>query len=320
MLSEQTKGVFVISVTPFTDGGEIDYSCIGSLMDFYIEKGVHGITILGMMGEAQKLSSTETEAFTKHVLGMLRGRVPVIVGVSNAAFASVKALAWTAMDAGADGVMIAPQAGLRGDEQLYEYYDGIFESLGPSVPVAYQDYPQSTGVYLSAALFGRMVKSFPQLVMLKAEDWPGLRKLSQIRADEMGGQRRVSIVAGNGGLYLPQNLRRGADGVMTGFAYPEMLVQVYERFVAGDLEGAEDIYDAYLPLASYEQQPGYGLAVRKEILRRRGAIASAKVRGPGVVLNPTDLCELDGLQDRLARALSRIQKSRPAGGSNARKL
>lgn len=304
MLSEQTKGVFVISVTPFTDGGEIDYGSINSLMDFYIEKGVHGITLLGMMGEAQKLSFAETETFTKHVLGVLRGRVPVIVGVSNAALANVKALAWTAMEAGADGVMIAPATDLRGDDQLYEYYAGVFEALGPNVPVAYQDYPQSTGVYLSAAVFGRMVKSFPQLVMLKAEDCPGLRKLSQIRADEMHGQRRVSIVVGNGGLYLPQELRRGADGVMTGFAYPEMLVQVYERFVAGNPGGAEDIYDAYLPLATYEQQPGFGLAVRKEILRRRGAIASAKVRRPGVVLNRTDLCELDALQERLARALS----------------
>jgi 4-hydroxy-tetrahydrodipicolinate synthase len=154
-----------------------------------------------------------------------------------------------------------------------------------------------------------MVKSFPRLVMLKAEDCPGLRKLSQIRADEIQGQRRVSIMVGNGGLYLPQEFRRGADGVMTGFAYPEMLVQVYERFVAGDPGGADDIYDAYLPLVNYEQQPGFGLAVRKEILRRRGAIASAKVRRPGVALNRTDLCELDTLQERLARALSGLRKS-----------
>jgi 4-hydroxy-tetrahydrodipicolinate synthase len=309
MLSLQTKGVFVISATPFTDSGEIDYGSVDSLMNFYLEKGIHGITILGMMGEAQKLSFAETESFTRRVLRVLRDRAPVIVGVSNAAFANIRTLAWTAMDAGAAGVMIAPAMGLRSDDQLYEYYAGVFEALGPNVPVAYQDYPQSTGVFLSAAVFGRMVSSFPQLVMLKAEDCPGLRKLSQIRADEKHGQRRVSIVVGNGGLYLTQELRRGADGVMTGFAYPEMLVQVYERFVAGDPDGAEDIYDAYLPLATYEQQPGYGLAVRKEILRRRGAIASAKVRSPGIVMNSTDMCELDALQERLERALSRLRKS-----------
>jgi len=306
MLSEETKGVFVISATPFTDSGEIDYGSVDSLIEFYLGKGVHGITILGMMGEAQKLSFEETEAFTRHVLGVIRGRVPVIVGVSNAAMANIKVLAWIAMDDGAAGVLIAPAMGLRGDDPLYEYYAGVFEALGPGVPVAFQDFPQTTGVFLSAALFGRLVNAFPQLVMLKAEDCPGLRKLSRIRADEQHGQRRVSILAGNGGLYLPQELRRGADGVMTGFAYPEMLVQAYERFVAGDPDGAEDIYDTYLPLATYEQQPGYGLAVRKEILRRRGAIASAKVRNPGVVMDSVDMRELDGLQERLERALSRL--------------
>jgi len=309
MLSEETKGVFIISATPFTDSGEIDYGSVDSLMEFYLEKGVHGITILGMMGEAQKLSFAETEAFTRYVLRVIRGRVPVIVGVSNTAFAGVSAVARTAMDAGAAGVLIAPAMGLRGDDPLHEYYAGIFEALGPGVPVAFQDYPQATGVFLSAPLFGRLVRSFPQLVMLKAEDCPGLRKLSRIRADEQRGQRRVAILAGNGGLYFPQELRRGADGVMTGFAFPEMLVQVYERFVAGDSDDAEDIYDAYLPLASYEQQPGFGLAVRKEILRRRGAIASAKVRSPGFVMDSTDIRELDTLQERLERALSRLGHS-----------
>jgi 4-hydroxy-tetrahydrodipicolinate synthase len=311
MLSGETKGVFVISATPFTDQGEIDHRSVDSLIEFYLEKGVHGITILGMMGEAQKLSFEETETFTEHVLRVIRGRVPVIVGASQSALAGIRALACTAMDAGAAGVLIAPAAGLRSDDSLYEYYAGIFEVLGPGVPVAFQDYPQSTGVFLSAALFGRLVSSFPQLVMLKAEDCPGLRKLSRIRADEEQGQRRVSILVGNGGLYLPQELRRGADGVMTGFAYPEMLVQVYERFVAGDPDGAEDIYDAYLPLVSYEQQPGFGLAVRKEILRRRGAIASAKVRSPGFVMDATDIRELDALQARLERALSRQGRTRP---------
>ncbi len=299
----------MISATPFTDSGEIDYGSVDSLIDFYLGNGVHGITILGMMGEAQKLSFEETGKFTRHVLRVLRGRVPVIAGVSNAAFANIRTLAWTAMDAGAAGVMIAPVMGLRSDDQLYEYYAGVFEALGPGVPVAYQDYPQATGVFLPAAVFGRLVSSFPQLVMLKAEDCPSLRKLSRIRADEQQGQRRVSILVGNGGLYLPQELSRGADGVMTGFAYPEMLVQVYERFVAGDPDGAETIYDAYLPLATYEQQPGYGLAVRKEILRRRGAIATAKVRSPGVVMDSTDMRELDSLQERLDRALHRLGKS-----------
>jgi 4-hydroxy-tetrahydrodipicolinate synthase len=155
-----------------------------------------------------------------------------------------------------------------------------------------------------------MVQSFPQLVMLKHEDCPGLGKLSQIRADaERQRLRRVSILVGNGGLYLPQELRRGADGAMTGFAFPELLVETCARYAAGDAEAAEDIFDLYLPLVRYEQQPGFGLAVRKELLRRRGAIASAKVRAPGTSLAATDLMELDNLLARLARATERFASS-----------
>jgi 4-hydroxy-tetrahydrodipicolinate synthase len=82
-----------------------------------------------------------------------------------------------------------------------------------------------------------------------------------------------------------------------------MLVQVYERFVAGDHAGAEDLFDTYLPLVTYEQQPGYGLAVRKEILRRRGAIRSAATRAPGPRLRPADVSEIDALMGRLERRL-----------------
>jgi 4-hydroxy-tetrahydrodipicolinate synthase len=309
MLSEETKGVFVISATPFSDSGEIDFPSVDSLIEFYLSKGVHGITILGMMGEAHKLSLEETQLFSKYVLRAVDGRVPVVVGISNQALVNMKALASTSMEAGAAGVLLAPASGLRGDDQIFDYLAAVCRILGPSVPIAYQDYPYATGVYLSAPLFIRMVDAFPQLVMLKHEDCPGLGKLSQIRADAKRLEiRRVSILIGNGGLYFPQELMRGADGAMTGFAYPEMLVAAYERFVAGDPDGAENLFDAYLPLVRYEQQPGFGLAVRKEILCRRGAIASAKVRPPGPVLTPVDLREIDRLQARLAGRLEFVSR------------
>jgi len=108
-----------------------------------------------------------------------------------------------------------------------------------------------------------------------------------------------SILVGNGGSHLPQELRRGADGAMTGFAYPEMLVEVCRRFFDGDTEGAEDLFDIYLPVVRHEQQAGIGLAIRKEILRRRGVIASATVRAPGPKLNRDDHVELDSLMAQL---------------------
>jgi 4-hydroxy-tetrahydrodipicolinate synthase len=125
-----------------------------------------------------------------------------------------------------------------------------------------------------------------------------------VRADaRRDDRRRVSILTGNGGLYLPQELARGADGAMTGFAWPEMLVEVCDQFVRGDSGEAEDLFDAYLPLVRHEQQPGIGLALRKEVLWRRGAIASPRQRTPGSSLNAEDRAELDRLIDRLDRRL-----------------
>jgi 4-hydroxy-tetrahydrodipicolinate synthase len=302
LINEQTRGVFVIAVTPFSATGEIDYPSVDSILDFYRAQGAHGLTILGIMGEAQKLSSEESLELTRHVLRRVGDSLPTIVGISGSSFQGMRSLAQTSMEAGAAGVMVAPAAGLRTDDQIFNYYGAVCNAIGNDIPVVYQDYPQSTGVYLSPSLFLRLVQALPQLVMLKHEDSPGLSKISTIRQEsERQGIRRVSILVGNGALYYPLELQRGADGAMTGFAYPEMLVGVFERFFAGDVEGAEDLFDLYLPLVRYEQQANVGLAIRKEILHRRGAIASPVLRPPGYALTSDDKDELDRLMTRLAR-------------------
>jgi 4-hydroxy-tetrahydrodipicolinate synthase len=303
-LTEHARGVFIIAATPFTDEGALDLQSLDTLTDFYLGCGVHGFTLLGMMGEAHKLTAEESLSVVDRVIGRAQGR-QVIVGVSHAGLENVRRLAHEVMVAGASGVMIAPPAGLKGDDGVYNYYAQVFKALGPDIPVVYQDYPQTTGVYLAPSVFERLVDDFKQLVILKHEDAPGLAKLSRVREGEKrSGRRRVSILVGNGGLYLPQEMRRGADGAMTGFAYPEMLVQVYELFAAGKTEEAEDLFDIYLPLVRHEQQPAIGLALRKEVLFRRGAIKSPRQRAPGSSLTATDRGELDGLMQRLERRLT----------------
>ncbi|MBN9539284.1 MAG: dihydrodipicolinate synthase family protein [Alphaproteobacteria bacterium] len=303
-LNEQAKGVFIIAATPFTDDGALDLQSVDSLTDFYLGCGVHGFTLLGMMGEAHKLTAEESITVVNRVIGRAQGR-QVIVGVSHAGLENVRRLSHEAMIAGAAGVMVAPPPGLKGDDGIYNYYAQVFQALGPDIPVVYQDYPQTTGVYLPAPVFERLVDDFKQLVMLKHEDAPGLAKLSRIRdGEKKPGRRRVSILVGNGGLYYPQEMRRGADGAMTGFAWPEMLVQVYELFAKGKPEEAEDLFDLYLPLVRHEVQPAIGLALRKEVLFRRGAIKSPKQRAPGSSLTATDKAELDALIARLERRLA----------------
>ena len=303
-LNEQANGVYIIAATPFTDEGAVDLQSVDTLTDFYLGCGVHGFTLLGMMGEAHKLTADESISVVNRVIGRAQGR-QVIVGVSHAGLENVRRLSHEAMMAGASGVMVAPPPGLKGDEGIYNYYAQVFEALGPDIPVVYQDYPQTTGVYLPVNVFERLVDDFKQLVMLKHEDAPGLAKLTKVREGEKKpGRRRVSILVGNGGLYYPQEMRRGADGAMTGFAWPEMLVQVYDLFARGKAEEAEDLFDIYLPLVRHEVQPAIGLALRKEVLYRRGAIKSPKQRAPGSSLTAADKSELDGMIARLERRLA----------------
>jgi 4-hydroxy-tetrahydrodipicolinate synthase len=314
LLDESAKGVYIISATPFTDSGELDLDSTDRLVDFYLEKGVDGITILGVLGEAQKLSAAESTSFAERVIARVNGRVQIIVGASSPGNRNLKSFASKMMDLGASGVMVSPIAGLKNDEQIETYIGGVVRDLGEQVPIVLQDYPQLTSVFMSGNLLNRMFTQWPSLKVLKHEESPGLRKVSKMRAAEAKGERRrISILVGNSGIHLPQELRRGVDGANTGVAYVEMLVEVCRRFFAGDPEGAEDIYDLYLPIVRHEQQAGIGLAIRKEIFRRRGIIKSAHVRAPGALLDADDHKELDGLMARLERKL----KERGLGETSA---
>jgi 4-hydroxy-tetrahydrodipicolinate synthase len=302
LLTADARGVYVIAATPFKDDGSIDFASIDRLVEFYLGCGVDGMTILGVMGEFQKLSESETVDVGRRFLKATAGRIPVVVGVSNPGTDQLVRLAGSAMDYGAAGVMVMPIQGLKTDEAVNGYMSGVMTALGASIPVCVQDYPQLSGVWFSADCFARMVDGFPQIVMFKHEEAPGLRKLSAIRKLCDGRERRhISILCGNGGIHLPQEYLRGADGAMTGFAFPEMLVGMDRLFRAGKPEEAEDLNDLYLPVIRHELQPGIGLAIRKEILRRRGAIASAAVRAPGPRLDAGDHAELDRLLARLER-------------------
>lgn len=307
-LDASAKGVYLIAVTPFKDNGDLDLESTDRMVDFYLEKGATGLTILGILGEATKLTAAESRLFVERVLARVAGSVPVIVGASAAGFAPMKELTQSVMDMGASGVMVAPPHTVRTDDQIVAYFDMVNETLGHNVPWCLQDHPVSTGVQMSAGVIVRILKNSPNCVMLKHEDIPGLAKLAAIRsASERGEIPRVSILTGNGGgLFLPEELGRGADGAMTGFAYPEMMVDVVKAYNAGDIERAHDIFDAYLPLARYEQQPGIGLAVRKHIMAQRGAIASAAVRKPGPKLSGADLADIQRLVRRQEKRLQEI--------------
>lgn len=296
----QTKGVYPIAATPFTADGAVDWDSLDRLTDFYQEAGATGMTILGILGEAQKLEPEESREIARRVIA--RSRVPVIVGASSPSFAAMRSLARGAMDMGAAGVMLAPASNLRTDEQITSYFDTAVEAIGDDVPWCLQDYPLTLTVVMSVPVIAKIMQAHSSCMMLKAEDWPGLEKISTIRRLQAEGSLRpFSILTANGGLFLDFEPERGSDGAMTGYAFPDMLVRLDQLHRAGERDAAHDLFDTHLPLIRYEQQPGVGLAVRKYVLMRRGAIACDFQRKPGSKLSAAGREEVDYLLSRLER-------------------
>lgn len=303
-LTETAQGVYVIAVTPFHDDGALDLESTDRMVDFYLSVGATGLTVLGMMGEAQKLTIEESQLIVRRILARVGARVPVVVGVSAPGFAQMAALTQMVMEDGAAGVMIAPPSVLRTDDQIVAYYKQAVDFIG-DVPFVLQDFPLVTNVQMSLPVIRRIIRDLPSCVCLKHEDWPGLDKIAVLRAEGFLN-RRISILCGNGGMFLPEEMGRGADGAMTGFAYPEMMVEVVRHMQAGQTDRAQDLFDAYLPLARYEQQPGIGLAVRKYTMARRGIIANAALRRPGGSLNAATIAEIERLILRQEKRLKEL--------------
>ncbi|TDR94736.1 dihydrodipicolinate synthase family protein [Enterovirga rhinocerotis] len=307
MLDNNARGVYAIAPTPFHPDGRVDEKSIDTMVDAYAAAGCEGITVLGIMGEAPKLEAKEALDIATRVIKRA-GKMKIIVGVSAAGFAAMRALSNGVMDVGAAGVMIAPPPSLRTDDQIVTYFGQAAEVIGAQTPWVLQDYPLTLSVVMTPGVIRRIITENPSCVMLKHEDWPGLDKISTLRRFEKDGMRRVSILTGNGALFLDFEMERGADGAMTGYCFPDMLVDIVNLSSAGKREEAHDLFDAHLPLIRYEQQQGVGLAVRKYVLMRRGIIASDAQRKPGPALSAETKKEVDYLLSRLARHDQRAQK------------
>jgi 4-hydroxy-tetrahydrodipicolinate synthase len=307
LLDSTAAGLYPIAPTPFHADGRVDLASVETLIAGYLRAGATGVTVLGIMGEAPKLEPDEALELTGRFIDGF-GDLPVIVGVSAPGFAAMRSLSRAVIERGAAGVMIAPPPTLRTDDQITGYYAQAVEAIGDDIPFVIQDYPLTLQVQMTPKVIRQIVMSHPSCVMLKHEDWPGLEKISALRGFQRDGSLRdLSILTGNGALFLDFEMERGADGAMTGYAFPEMLARVVALQKAGKRDEAHDLFDAHLPLVRYEQQPGIGLAVRKYVMMRRGLIASDAQRKPGGALSAVARAEVDyllarlGVKDELAR-------------------
>lgn len=298
--NDRQSGVYAIAPTPFLPDGRIDTTSVDRMTDFYAESGCTGITALGIMGEAPKLDAEEAFSVAGQVIR--RSKIPVVIGVSAPGFAAMRNLTRHVMDQGAAGVMIAPPPSLRTDDQIVTYFRQAVEAIGDDVPWVLQDYPLTLSVVMTPSVIARIVTENPSCYMLKHEDWPGLEKISALRTFEREGKLRpLSILCGNGGLFLDFEMERGADGAMTGYAFVDALMEIVSLAASGKRDEAHDLFDAHLPFLRYEQQQGIGLAIRKYVMMRRGVLASDAQRKPGAALSSTGKTEVEYLLARLAR-------------------
>jgi len=288
------SGVFHILATPFREDGALDTAGLPRLVECALATGITGFTILGIAGEAHRLTDEERRRVVETVVKETRGRVPVAVGVSASGTHLATAFARMAREHGADALMVAPPAGLKNLDAVAEYYGTVAAATG--LPIVLQDEPVTTQVNMPAPFIAQLCADLPAIEAVKLEEPPTLPKITRLRA--LFGSR-VAIFGGLGGVYFFEELSRGADGAMTGFPYPEALRAIREHFVAGRRDEARALFYRWLPLIRYESQPGAtpgtAVGIRKEILRRRGWIAAALVRPPAPALDAGTHAELGEL-------------------------
>ncbi|MEN9760263.1 MAG: hypothetical protein RI906_89 [Pseudomonadota bacterium] len=280
-------GVFPILATPFDAQERFDEGSLRQMLDFMVRIGVDGVTVLGVLGEANRMGDREREAIVRTAVSGVAGKVPVIVGVSHPGTQATLDLAAMAADLGASAVMVAPTAeGVPSDVRVAEYFTRV--AAGSRIPVVLQDHPASTSVHMPVPLIARLVDECANIACVKAEAVPSPPKIAALRS---AMKRQVPMLTGLGALYGQFDLDQGSSGYNTGFAFPEVLLAHVAAHRSGDRARAQRIFAHFLPLIVFEQQPG--VAVRKELLRRRGLLSSASVRHPGAALSPVSAKGLD---------------------------
>jgi 4-hydroxy-tetrahydrodipicolinate synthase len=292
--TDYLRGVYNITPTPFHPDGSLDTDGLVTLTNFTIDQGVDGMTILGVMGETSKVTDEERDQIIAGVLEAADGRIPICVGATHTGTLGCVAYSKRAQELGARAVMVAPpKLGRSNDEALRRHYLTVAEAI--DIPIVVQDHPPSSNITMSVDFIARIAEEAPQCRYLKQEDDPTPPKISRVLA----ANPDIQVFGGLGGMMFLEELKRGAIGCMTGFGFPRILVEIFQKFSDGDIDGATDTFYRYCPLIRFEAQNGINLAIRKQIYHMQGAMASAQARAPFAPLD-------EGTQADLADLLTRL--------------
>jgi 4-hydroxy-tetrahydrodipicolinate synthase len=284
------EGVYSVLPTPFTAQGDLDEDSLRRVVDLFINAGVNGVTALGVTGEVARLDDSERRRVLEVVTTHVKGRIGVVAGTTAEGTRTCINYSRHAKDAGATAVMVSPprMAKLNSDA-VVRHFHALAEAV--DIEIVVQDYPPISGYAMEPSLLARIAKELPRARTIKLEDPPTPFKTARILENTQGID--VRIFGGLGGVFLLEELLAGATGAMTGFAFPGILVQIVKLFRAGRVGDAADVFYRTVPLMRFEFQEGIGMAIRKEVLHRRGALASPATRPPAAQLDKTTREALD---------------------------
>jgi 4-hydroxy-tetrahydrodipicolinate synthase len=283
-------GVFSVPPTPFTPSSDVDSDSLKRVVDLFLADGVHGVTALGVTSEVARLTDAERDVVLDIIAAQVNGRVPIVAGTTADGLRTCIEYTRRATAAGASAVMISPPRMVKvNSDAVARHFADVAAAV--DIPIIVQDYPPISGYAMEASLLARIAREVPAARTIKLEDPPTPFKTTRIL--EQANGLDVRIFGGLGGLFLLEELMAGAAGAITGFAYPAILVQIVALFRAGKIDEASEVFYRNVPLMRFEFQEGIGMAIRKEVLRRRGAIAHAAIRPPGGALDRTTNEALD---------------------------
>jgi 4-hydroxy-tetrahydrodipicolinate synthase len=284
------EGVYSVLPTPFEANGDVDEVSLRRVIDMFVEAGVSGVTALGVTGEVARLDDRERTRVLEAVVDQVKGRIGVVAGTSADGTRTCIGYSRQARELGATAVMVSPPRMPKlNSEAIVRHFAALADAV--DIEIVVQDFPPISGYTMEPALLARIAREIPRARTIKLEDPPTPFKTSRILEQTSGVD--VRIFGGLGGVFLLEELMAGATGAMTGFAFPEILVQIVSLYRAGEIDRAADLFYRAVPLMRFEFQEGIGMAIRKEVLRRRGALATAATRAPGAALDKTTSEALD---------------------------
>ena len=289
----QFRGVYTIPVTPFDERYEVDEESLRRQVDWCLRAGAHGIVAPVNASEGPTLTDEERVRVSRIVVEATAGRVPVVVGVSGVSTQASVLYTRHAREVGADAVIAMPPYGVRvsDPDSLFAFYQAVADAAD-GLPIFIQNWSGPAGTAMGVPLLVRLLTELDNVSYSKEETVNAGHMMTATLA--AAGDACKGIMGGIGGRYLLDEYRRGACGTMPACQVTDVHAAIWNALDAGDERGARRTFNRLLPLLNFEAL--YGVALYKEVLKRRGVIAHTTVRGPKTArLDEYDHQELDAI-------------------------